>query len=113
MISQVSAVSFGRNNAQSTLFTRQHQVYEYHALEPLTSKDVQEKKRHTALLVTLGGVLLATGAYALLGKMHANGTLAEIKDPDNIIEHTKAFLHKIGKSSNSVGSTIRGWVGKK
>ena len=45
MIHQVSAVAFGRNNAQSTLFTRQHQVYEYHALEPLTSNDVKEKKK--------------------------------------------------------------------
>ena len=112
MIHQVSAVAFGRNNAQSTLFTRQHQVYEYHALEPLTSNDVKEKKKHTAALVTLGGVLLATGAYALLGKMHANGTLAEIKDPGSIIEHTKAYLHKIGKSSNSLGKTIKGWFKK-
>lgn len=112
MINQVSAVSFGRHKAQSTLFSRQHQVYEYHALEPLTSKDVKEKKRHTALMVTLGGILLATGAYTLLGKMHAKGTLAEIKDPDNIIEHTKAFLHKVGKSSSSLGKTLRGWFKK-
>lgn len=112
MISQVSAVSFGHQKAKSTLFARQHQVYEYHALEPLTSKDVKEKQKNTALIVTLGGILLATGAYALLGKMHASGTLAEIKDPDNIIEHTKAFLHKVGKSSNSLGSTIKGWFKK-
>lgn len=112
MISQVSAVSFGRHNAQSTLFSRQHQVYEYHALEPLTSKDIQEKKKHTALMVTAGGVLLATGAYALLGKMHAKGTLLEIKDPDNVIEHARAFLHKVGKSSNSLGTTIKGWFKK-
>jgi len=113
MINQVSAVSFGRNNAQSALFSRQHQVYEYHALEPLSSADVKEKKRHTAAMVTLGGVLIATGAYALLGKMHAKGVLSEIKDPDNIIEHTRAYLHKIGKNSNSVGTTIKGWFCKK
>ncbi len=112
MINQVSAMSFGRNNAQTTLFSRQHKVYEYHSLEPLTSADIKKKKEHTALFMTLGGIAIATGLYALLGKLHAKGTLAEIKDPDNLVEHTKAYMHKIGKSAHDLGKTMKGWFKK-
>ena len=109
MIEQVSALSFGRHNAHTTLFSRQHQVYEYHALEPLSSSDVIEKKKHTALFMTLGGIAIATGLYALLGKLHAKGSLTEIKDPSTVTEHTKSYMHKIGKSAHSIGKTIKGW----
>lgn len=112
MIEQVSAVNFGRHNGHTTLFARQHQAYEYHALEPLSSSDLIKKKEHTALFMTLGGIAIATGLYALLGKLHAKGVLSEIKDPDNIIEHTKAYMHKIGKSAHSMGKTIKGWFKK-
>ena len=112
MINQVSALTFGRNNGQTTLFSRQHKVYEYHSLEPLSADDVRKKKEHTALMMTLGGIAIATGLYAVLGKLHAKGVLSEIKDPDNVVEHTKAYMHKIGKSSHSLGQTIRGWFKK-
>lgn len=112
MIEQVSAVSFGRHNAPTTLFSRQHQAYEYHSLEPLTSADIRKKKENTALFMTVGGIAIATGLYALLGKMHAKGALSEVKDPESIAEHTKSYMHKIGKSAHSLGSTIKGWFKK-
>lgn len=112
MINQISAVSFGRNNGQTTLFSRQHKTYEYHSLEPLSSDDVMKKKEHTALCMTIGGIAIATGLYALLGKLHAKGTLSEIKDPSNIKEHTQSFFHRIGKSAHNVGKTISGWFSK-
>lgn len=112
MINEVSALNFGRHNAQTTLFSRQHQAYEYHALEPLTSADVRQKKENTALFMTVGGIAIATGLFALLGKLHAKGTLSEIKDPENLVEHTKSYMHKIGKSAHSIGSTIKGWFKK-
>lgn len=109
MINEVSAITFGRRNAHTTLFTRQHQTYEYHALEPLTSADIIKKKEHTALLMTLGGIAIASGIYAVLGHYHAKGALKEIKDPESITEHIKSWGHKLGKSANSVGTTIKGW----
>lgn len=112
MIEQVSAYSFGRHNAHTTLFSRQHQAYEYHALEPLSPEDIKKEKEHTALFMTLGGIAIATGLFALLGKLHAKGTLSEIKNPDTIAEHTKSYMHKIGKSAHSLGTTIKGWFGK-
>ncbi len=113
MIHQVTDINFGRNNAQTTLFSRQHRVYEYHALEPLTAKDVQKKKERTALFMTLGGIAIATGLFALLGKLHAKGTLSEIKDPETIAEHIKSWAHNTGKNANNLGKTIKGWFSKK
>ncbi len=112
MINQVSAVSFGRHNAKTTLFSRQHQVYDYQALEPLSSKDVIKKKERTALFMTLGGIAIATGLFALLGKLHAKGSLTEIKDPESVMDHTKTYLHKIGKCANDLGKSIKGWFKK-
>lgn len=113
MIHQVTDINFGRNNAQTTLFSRQHRVYEYHALEPLTAEDLRKEKEHTALCMTLGGIAIATGLFALLGKLHAQGTLSEIKDPETIAEHVKSWAHKVGKSANNSGKTIKGWFSKK
>ncbi len=113
MINQVSAVNFGRNNGQTTLFSRQHKAYEYRALEPLSANDVRKKKEHTALMMTVCGIAIATGLFALLGKLHANGTLSEIKDPDTVFEHFKAWAHTLGKSANNSGKTIKGWFNKK
>ena len=112
MIHQISDVSFGRHNAHSTLFARQHQVYDYKALEPLSSKDVIKKKERTALFMTIGGITIATGLFALLGKLHAKGALSEIKDPESMLEHTKSYLHKIGKFANDTGTTIKKWFKK-
>lgn len=113
MINQVSALDFGRNNAQTTLFSRQHRSYEYHSLEPLTSAEARKEKEHTALFMTLGGIAIATGLFALLGKLHAKGVLSEIKDPDTVSEHFKSWMHKTGESANSMGKTIKGWFSKK
>lgn len=113
MINQISAVDFGRNNGQTTLFSRQHQVYEYRALEPLTAADIRKKKEHTALLMTTCGIAIATALFALLGKLHAKGVLSEIKDPDTVAEHFKSWVHNIGKSANNTGKTIKGWFNKK
>ncbi len=112
MINQVSAVNFGRHNAQTTLFSRQHRAYEYHALEPLSAADVRKKKEYTALFMTLGGIAIATGLYAILGKMHAKGMLSEIKNPDSILDHTKSYMHKIGQNAHNMGKTIKGWFKK-
>ncbi|MCM1010631.1 MAG: hypothetical protein NC390_07130 [Fusobacterium sp.] len=113
MIEQVSAINFGRHNAQTTLFSRQHQAYEYRSLEPLTSAEVRKEKEHTAMFMTLGGIAIATGLFALLGKLHAKGVLSEIKDPDTVSEHIKSWVHKTGESANSMGKTIKGWFSKK
>lgn len=113
MIEAVSAVSFGHNNAKNTLFSRQQRAYDYHALEPLSSDDVVKEKKHTALAVTVGGIVIATGLYALLGKVHANGALKEIKEPSTTGEHVKSWLHKIGENAHSVGKKIKGWFTKK
>ena len=109
MIEAVSALTFGRNNGHTTLFSRQHQTYSYQALEPLSSEDIKKKKEKTALMMTVGGIIIATGLYALMGKLHANGTLSEIKDPATAGEHVKSWSHSVGKSAHNIGKKINGW----
>ena len=112
MINQVSAVSFGRNNAKTTLFSRQQQAYEYHALEPLSSGDIKKEKKNTAIMATGTGIVIATALFALLGHFHASGKLSEIKDPSTTGEKLKSCIHKIGETAHSMGSTIKRWFKK-
>lgn len=113
MINQVSAVVLAAIMQHTTLFSRRIERMSTVLYEPLTSAEARKEKEHTALFMTLGGIAIATGLFALLGKLHAKGVLSEIKDPDTVSEHFKSWIHKTGQSANSMGKTIKGWFSKK